>query len=112
MQLLLLITWVINTTPTFALPKGNILYKIWFGRKPSTNFQDYKGNARYIYIVLGRENESSTSGELSIIKVTKGEENGEDKNSLFINQEAELEEAAEEMILSKLTKRVTEYIRK
>jgi hypothetical protein len=112
MQLLPLIVWVINTTPISALPKGNILYEIWFGRKPPTNFQDYKGNARYIRMVLGRENESGASGESSIIEVTEGEENGEDEDSLFINQEAELEEAAEEMILSELTKRIAEHIRK
>jgi hypothetical protein len=112
MQLLLLITWVINTTPTSALPKGNTLYEIWFGRKPPTNFQDYKGNTRRIYTVLGGENESNASRESSIIKVTKEEEDKENKDSLFINQEAELEEAAEEMILSELTKRVTEHMRK
>ena len=63
-------------------------------------------------MVLGGENKSSASRELSIIEVTKGEEDKENKNSLFINQEAKLEKAAEEMILSKLTKRVTEHIRK
>jgi hypothetical protein len=49
---------------------------------------------------------------LSIIEVTKGEgeENGE--NSLFINQEAKLEKAAKEIILSELAKRVTEHIKK
>jgi hypothetical protein len=47
---------------------------------------------------------------LSIIKVTEGEEDGED--SLFVNQEAKLEEVVEGMILSELTKRVTEYMRK
>jgi hypothetical protein len=46
----------------------------------------------------------SKSGESST------EEDGED--SLFINQEAELEEAAEGVILSELTKRVMEHIRK
>jgi hypothetical protein len=87
-------------------------YEIWFGQKPPTNFQDYKGNARHIYTVLGEENESSASRESSIIEVTKGEEDKENKDSLFINQEAELEEAAEEIILSELTKRVMEHMRK
>ena len=58
-------------------------------------------------MVLGEGNESRES---STIEVAKGEEDGED--SLFINQEAELEEAAEGMILSELTKRVTEHMRK
>jgi hypothetical protein len=58
-------------------------------------------------MVLGEGNESRES---STIKVTEGEEDRED--SLFINQEAKLEEAAEGMILSELTKRVTEHIRK
>ena len=61
-------------------------------------------------MALGGGNESSASGESSIIEVTKGEEDGE--NSLFVNQEAELEEAAEEMILSELTKRIAEHVRK
>jgi hypothetical protein len=61
-------------------------------------------------MVLGGENESNISRESSIIEITKGEEDRED--SLFINQEAELEEAVEEMILSELTKRVTEHVRK
>jgi hypothetical protein len=104
MQLLPLIAW--------ALPKGNTPYEIWFGRKPPTNFQDYKGNARRIRTALGEENESSASRESSIIEVTEGEENKENEDSLFVNQEAELEEAAEEMILSELTKRVAEHMRK
>jgi hypothetical protein len=107
MQLLPLITWVINTTPTSALPKGNTPYNVWFGQQPLINLQDHEGNARRIRTVPGEGNESRES---SIIKVTEGEEDRED--SLFINQEAELEEAVEGMILSKLTKRVTEHIRK
>jgi hypothetical protein len=50
------------------------------------------------------------SRESSTIEVTEGEEDGED--SLFVDQEAELEEVAEGMILSELTKRVTEHMRK
>jgi hypothetical protein len=50
------------------------------------------------------------SRESSIIEVTEGEEDGED--SLFVDQEAELEEVAEGMILSELTKRVAEHMRK
>jgi hypothetical protein len=63
--------------------------------------QDYEGNARRI---------GNGSRESSIIEVTKGEEDRED--SLFVNQEAKLEEVVEGMILSELTKRVTEYVRK
>jgi hypothetical protein len=47
---------------------------------------------------------------LSIIEITKEEKDRE--NSLFVNQEAKLEKAAEKIILSELTKRVAEYIRK
>jgi hypothetical protein len=43
----------------------------------------------------------------------KSDENSEGReDSLFVNEEAKQEEVAKEMILSKLTKRVTEYIRK
>jgi hypothetical protein len=69
--------------------------------------QDHEGNTWRIHTVVGEGNKSRES---SIIEVTKGEEDRED--SLFIDQEAELEEAAEGIILSKLTKRVTEHIRK
>jgi hypothetical protein len=100
MQLLPLIAWVINTTPTSALPKGNTPYDVWFGRQPPINLQDHEGNARCI---------GNGSRESSIIEVTEGED-GED--SLFVDQEAELEEVAEGMILSELTKRVTEHMRK
>jgi hypothetical protein len=62
--------------------------------------QDHEGNARYI---------GNGSRESSIIEVTEGED-GED--SLFVNQEAELEEVVEGIILSELTKRVTEHMRK
>jgi hypothetical protein len=68
---------------------------VWFGRQPPINLQDHEGNARRI----GNE-----SRESSI------EEDGED--ILFVDQEAELEEVAEGMILSELTKRVAEHMRK
>jgi hypothetical protein len=110
MQLLPLIAWVINTTPTSALPKGNTPYEIWFGRKPPTNFQDHKESAWRVRTALGGGNESSASGESSTIEVIEREEDGED--SLFVDEGAEQEEAAEEMILSELTKRVAEHVRK
>jgi len=78
--LLPLIAWVINTTPTSALPKGNTPYDVWFGRQLLINLQDYEGNARRIRMVLGEGNKSRES---STIKVTKGEEDGED--SLFVD---------------------------
>jgi hypothetical protein len=113
-QLLPLIVWVINTTAIPALPKSNTLCKVWFGRKPPTNFLDYKESTYYIYTALGEGgidiNKSSTSEKSSTIKVQGEEENRED--SLFVNKEAEQEEVVEEMILSELTKRVTEYIKK
>lgn len=43
MKLLPIIAWVINTTATSALPKGNTPYEVWFGRKPPTNRQIYRG---------------------------------------------------------------------
>jgi hypothetical protein len=110
MQLLPLIAWVINTTPTSALPKGNTPYEIWFGRKPPTNFQRQKESARRVPTALGGDSESSASGELSTIEVIEREEDGED--SLFVDEEAEQEEAAEETILFELTKRVAEHVRK
>jgi len=64
----------------------------------------------WTYGTRGGGDESSASGESPIIEITEGEEDRED--SLFVDQEAELEEAAEEMILSELTKRVAEHMRK
>ena len=90
---------MINTTATSALPKGNTPYEVWFGRKPPTDFQGHKETARRARTALGGEVESDENSE-----------GGED--SLFVDEEAEQEEVAEEMILSELTKRVAEYMRK
>jgi hypothetical protein len=113
-QLLPLIAWVINTTATSALPKGNTLYEVWFGRKPPTDFLNHKESACRARAALGEGeidiNESGASEQLSTIEVQGEEENGED--SLFVNEEAEQEEVAEEMILSELTKRVAEHMKK
>jgi hypothetical protein len=45
-----------------------MLYKVWFGRKPPTDFLDYRESTRRICIALGGEvernkNSSSESGE-------------------------------------------------
>lgn len=110
MQLLPLIAWVINTTPTTALPKGNTPYEVWFGRKPPT-YQAPKESTRRAHAILEGVDKRSASEESSTIEIIEGEkEDGE--NSLFADEEAELEEAAEEMILSELTKRVAEHVRK
>ena len=94
----------------FVLLKGNMLYEVWFGRKPPT-YQAPKESARRTRAILEGVDESSASEESSTIEVIEGEEeDGED--SLFVDEEAELEEAAEEMILSELTKRVAEHVRK
>jgi hypothetical protein len=85
---------VINTTVTGALPKGNTPYEVWFGRKPPTDFLNHKESA---------SREVETNGNSS-------SEGGED--SLFVDEGAEQEEVAEEMILSELTKRVAEHVRK
>jgi hypothetical protein len=90
---------VINTTATSALPKGNTPYEVWFGRKPPTDFQGHKETTRRARAALGGEVESDENSE-----------GGED--SLFVDEEAEQEEVAEEMILSELTKRVAEHMRK
>jgi hypothetical protein len=95
---------VINTIAILALPKGNTLYEVWFGQKPPTDFLDHKESARRIRMALG-----GIGGEV------KSDENSSSEgreDSLFVNKEAEQEEAAEEMILSELTKRVTEHMRK
>jgi hypothetical protein len=97
MQLVPLIAWVINTTPTSALPRGNTPYEVWFGRKPPT-------------CQAPKESEESSTIEVILGEEEDGEEDGED--SLFVDEEAELEEAAEEVILSELTKRVAEHVRK
>ena len=86
---------MINTTVTAALPKGNTLYKVWFGQKPLTDFLNHKESTSCE--VESDENSSSKGGE----------------DSLFVDEEAEQEEGeAEEMILSELTKRVAEHMKK
>jgi hypothetical protein len=90
---------VINTTATGALPKGNTLYEVWFRRKPPTDFLNHKETTRRARAALGGEVESDENSE-----------GGED--SLFVDEEADQEEAAKEMILSELTKRVTEHTRR
>ena len=62
---------MINTTATGALPKGNTLYEVWFGRKLPTDFLNYKESASRE--VKGNENSSSEG---------RGD-------SLFVNEEAE-----------------------
>jgi hypothetical protein len=94
---------VINTIATGALPKGNTLYEVWFRRKPPTDFLNHRGGARRARTALG-----GIGGE---VKSDENSEGGED--SLFVDEEAEQEEGeAKEMILSELTKRVTEHMRK
>jgi hypothetical protein len=92
---------VINTTAILALPKGNILYEVWFGQKLPTDFQGYKETTRYARTALGGIGGEVKSNENS------GSKGSED--SLFVNEDKEV---AKEMILSKLTKRVTEHVRK
>jgi hypothetical protein len=93
---------VINTTATAAIPKGNTLYEVWFGRKPPTDFLNHKESASRARIALG-----GIGGE---VESNENSESGED--SLFVDEEAEQEEEAKEMILSELTKRVAEHMRK
>jgi hypothetical protein len=101
MQLLPLIAWIINTTSSSALPRGSTPYKIWFGRQPPADFQEYKTRA-----ILGGNSEGlgERSGE------GLGEEDTEE--GLFIDEDIEVEQEQEEMILSELTKRVAEHVRK
>jgi hypothetical protein len=100
-QLLPLITWVINTTITPALPRGSTPYEVWFGRKPPTDFLDHRESARRARVALRGEVKSDENGS---------SESGED--SFFAEEGVEQEEVAEEMILSELTKRVAEHTRK
>jgi hypothetical protein len=56
----------------------------------------------------GEDREDREDGENG-----ENRENGEDgEDSFFVDKEAEQEEVAEEMILSELTRRVTEHMRK
>jgi hypothetical protein len=66
---------VINTIATSALPKGNILYKVWFGQKLPTDFQGHKETTRRTRAALGGEVESNKNSE--------GRE-----DSLFVDEEA------------------------
>jgi hypothetical protein len=94
MQLLPLIAWIINTTSTSTLPRGYTPYEVWFGRQPPADFQEDKARA----------SGATSSGEGS------GEEGTEE--GLFVDEDLEVEQDQEEMILSELTKRVTEHVRK
>ena len=85
---------MINTIATGALPKGNTPYEVWFGRKPPTDFLNYKDTISR----EGKSDENSSSDSR--------------EDSLFVDEEAQQEEEAEEMILSELTERVAEYMRK
>jgi len=69
---------VINTTATGALPKGNTPYKVWFGRKPPTDFLNHKESTRRARTALG-----GIGGE---VESNKNSEGGEDS---FVNEEAE-----------------------
>jgi hypothetical protein len=93
MQLLPLIAWIINTTSTSTLPRGCTPYEVWFGRQPLADFQEDKARAA-----------ARSSGEGS------GEEDTEE--GLFIDEDIKVEQEQEEMILSELTKRVAEHVRK
>jgi hypothetical protein len=98
MQLLPLIAWIINTTSTSTLPRGCTPYEVWFGRQPPADFQEDKARA----------SRATSSGEGS------GEGLGEEdtEEGLFVDEDLEVEQDQEEMILSELTKRVTEHVRK
>jgi hypothetical protein len=92
---------VINTIVTLALPRGSTLYEVWFGRKLPTDFLDHRESTRRARVALGGEVKSNENS---------GSEGGED--SFFAKEGVEQEEVAKEMILSELTKRVTEHTRK
>jgi hypothetical protein len=98
MQLLPLITWIINTTSTSTLLRGYTPYEVWFGRQPPADFQEDKARA----------SGATPSGEGS------GEGSGEEdiEEGLFVDEDLEVEQDQEEMILSELTKRVAEHVRK
>jgi hypothetical protein len=93
MQLLPLITWIINTTSTSTLPRGYTPYEVWFGRQPPADFQEDKARA-------GAGSSGEGSGEEDTVE------------GLFVDEDIEVEQEQEEMILSELTKRVAEHVRK
>ena len=70
---------MINTIAIVALPKGNTLYEVWFGRKLPTDFLNHKESARRVCTALG-----GIGGE---VKNNENSEGGED--SLFVDEEAE-----------------------
>jgi hypothetical protein len=115
MQLLPLIAWVINTTPSSALPRNTTPYEVWFRRKPPTNLSIYKGELRRRR-TRGVEEEECDKNENSDEGSSEGsserEGNEEEQEDCFIDEDFEQEEAREEIILSELTKRVAEHMKK
>ena len=83
MQLLPLITWIINTILTSALPRNSILYKVWFGRQLLADFQEYKVRA-----ILGGNSEELGEG----LEKELGEELEEEdiEEGLFINKDIKI----------------------
>ena len=99
-----MITWVINIILTFALLRGITPYEVWFGRKPPSDFQVYKERVpRRARTAVGEEVEEGV-GEVIEVEVEE-EEN-------FVDEDLAQEQAEEGMILSELTKRVAEHVKK
>jgi hypothetical protein len=104
MQLLPLISWIINTTASPggpALPRGVTPYKVWFRRPPPKDFQEHKDSTRRT--ILGDRDRDIKEGSSDV---------KESKEDLFVNEHLEEEEVQEEMVLTELTKRVKEHMLK
>jgi hypothetical protein len=79
-------------------------YEVWFGRPPPKDFQEQKDSIRRAQI---------TSGELGVEDGDREEGRSEVKEAeedLFVNEHLEEEEQQEEMVLTKLIKRVKEHM--
>ena len=75
----------------------------------------YKGELCYYYIKGVKEeecNKNKNSNKGSSERSSKREGNKEEQEDYFVNEDFKQEEAREEIILFKLTKRVAKYIKK
>ncbi|KAH6667251.1 hypothetical protein B0J14DRAFT_603050, partial [Halenospora varia] len=112
MQLLPIIAWVINTSYSQALPRNTTPYEVWYGRKPPTwptlnKEETRRSRSRGSEDLI--ESASSEEGSQEGKGIAEGEELEED---LFVDEDAVEEEEQEPGLLSELTKRVAEHMKK
>ncbi len=104
MQLLPLISWIINIIASPggpALPRGVTPYEVWFRRLPPKDFQEHKDSTQRT--ASGDRDRDIEEGSSDV------EESEED---LFVDEHLKEEEEQEEMVLTELTKRVKDYMLK